>query len=196
MHSKLLTKMAELKQVKEENLPDNVECEKAREAMQQAHDQLERVRDTITHHTKEISGIKALLKEKESSGEESSSPSDYLSPGPMNPIDATQEEDVKMEDIKDISNPPQGTATQTDPIAEEVENKPIVDGGMDLMTPSGNQPIMEGGGTTPISPEDDKLLEYNDEEENQAGAVTPSGVIVESLSQLNMDSPHTHTSNE
>ena len=71
----------------------------------------------------------------------------------MNPIDTTQEEDVEMEDVKDDSNQLQGTATQTDPIAEEVENEPGVDGGMDLMTPSSNQPIMEGGGTTPITPE-------------------------------------------
>ena len=153
MLSKQLTKMAELKQVKEENLPDNAEREEAREAMQQAGDQLERVRNTIAHHTKEISGIEALLKEKESSGEESSSPSDDPSPEPMNPIDTTQEEDVKMEDVEDDSNPPQGTATQTDNITEEVENEPGVDGGMDLMTPSSNQPIMEGGGTIPITPE-------------------------------------------
>ena len=70
-----------------------------------------------------------------------------------------------------------------------MEDEPGVDGGIDLMTPGGNQPIMEGGGTTPITPEDDKLLEYEDEEENQAGAVTPSGAVVESLSHLNMDSP-------
>ena len=49
-----------------------------------------------------------------------------------------------MEDIEDDSNPPQETATQTDPIAKEMENKLGVDGDMDLMTPSGNQPIMEG----------------------------------------------------
>ena len=62
--------MAELKQVKEKNLPDEAEHEKAREMMQQAGNQLEWVRDTITHHTEEISRIEALLKEKESSGEE------------------------------------------------------------------------------------------------------------------------------
>ena len=66
MHSKLLTKMAELKQVKEENLPEDAKHEKTREMMQQAGDQLERVRDTIAHHTEEITGIEAVLKEKES----------------------------------------------------------------------------------------------------------------------------------
>ena len=186
-HAKLLTKMAKLKQVEEESLPDKAAQSKAQEEMRQAGDQLQWVRETIAHHTMEISEIQDLLRERESSEEESSSPED-LSPGSGNPTDATQEEDVEMEDIEDTSNPPQGTVTETDPTADKAEDELSAVGGIDLVTPGGDQPIMEGG-TTPITPEDDKLLEYEDEEENQAGAVTPSGVVAESLSKMNMDSP-------
>ena len=52
---------------------------------------------------------------------------------------------------------------------------------------------MEGGGTTPITLADDKLLEeYDDLMDNLTGAMTPSGIVTESLSQMNMGSP-THT---
>ena len=58
------------------------------------------------------------------------------------------------------------------------------------MTPSEDQITMEGGGTTPISPADDKLLEeYDDLLNNLTGATTPSGAVTESLSQMNMGSP-------
>ena len=125
----------------------------------------------MVHHTVEIVRIQDLLKERESSEEESSSSADDPSPGSRDQTNATQDEDVNMEDVKDDSHE-LGTV-----------------GGIDLMTPGGYQPILEGGGATPITPEDDKLLEYEEEEENQAGAITLSGAVAESLSQMNMDSP-------
>ena len=57
------------------------------------------------------------------------------------------------------------------------------------MTPGEDQIIMEGGGTTPINLADNQLLGYDDLVENPAGAVTPSGAVTESLSQMNMDFP-------
>ena len=48
--------------------------------------------------------------------------------------------------------------------------------------------ITEGGGITPIMPADDQLLDQDDQEDG-TGAETPSGVVMESLSQINMDSP-------
>ena len=48
--------------------------------------------------------------------------------------------------------------------------------------------ITEGGGVTPITPADDQLLDQDDQED-QAGAETSSGAVMESLSQMNMDSP-------
>ena len=61
---------------------------------------------------------------------------------------------------------------------------------VDPMTPGEDQITMEGGGTTPINPADDKLLEeYDDLLDNLTGATTPSGIVTESLSQMNMGSP-------
>ena len=48
--------------------------------------------------------------------------------------------------------------------------------------------IIEGRGVTPITPADDQLLDQDDQEEGTR-AKTPSGVVTESLSQMNMDSP-------
>ena len=190
-HGKLLTKMRGLKEVQEKSLPTEAAHVEAMEAMRQVADQLERVRHTITHNTEEIAGIKKLLKERESSEEESSSPGDDPTPrsGSGNPTDATQQDDVEMEDVENNSNPPQGTATQTDPTAEEVEEELGAVGGVDLTTPGENQIIMEGGSTTPITLADDQILGYDDLVENPAGAVTPSVAVTESLSQMNMDSP-------
>ena len=75
---------------------------------------------------------------------------------------------------------------ETDPTTDEADNQLSAVGGANLVTPGRDQLGMEGG-TTPIIPEDDKLL--GDEEKDLSGAVTPSGVVVESLSKKNMDSP-------
>ena len=149
------------------------------------------MRDTITHHTEEIAHIRKLLKERESSEEESSSPGDdpTSGSGSGNPTGATQQDDVKMEDVEDDSNLPQGTATQTNPTSEEAEEELGAVGGVDLMTPGEDQIIMEGGGTTPITLAGNQLLGYDDLVENPTRAVTPSGAVTESLSQMNMDSP-------
>ena len=48
--------------------------------------------------------------------------------------------------------------------------------------------IIEGGGVTPITPVDDRLLDQDDQED-PIRAKTPSGVVTESLFQMNMDFP-------
>ena len=48
--------------------------------------------------------------------------------------------------------------------------------------------VIEGGDVTPIMLADDRLLDQDDQEEG-TGAETPSGVVTELLSQMNMDSP-------
>ena len=140
--------------------------------MCQAANQLQWVRDTLTHYNDEIAEVKWLLKERESSG---------------SLTDATPVKDVEMENIEDDPNLPPDTVTETDPTTEEAEDQLVVAGGIDLTTPGGDQPIMEGG-ITPFTPEDDKFLEDEDEEEDQPGSVTPSGVVAESLSMMKMDS--------
>ena len=189
-HGKLLTRMVKLKEVQEKSLLTEAAHIEVTEALRQAADQLERMRDTITHHTEEIAHIKKLLKERESSEEESNSLGDNPTPGPGsgNPTGTTQQDDIEMEDVEDDSNLPQGMATQTDPTSEEAEGELSAVGGVDLTTPGEDQIIVEGSSTTPITPADDQLLGYDDLVENSE-AVTPSGVVTESLSQMNMDSP-------
>ena len=48
--------------------------------------------------------------------------------------------------------------------------------------------ITEEGGITPIILADNGLLDQDDQEDG-TGAKTPSGEVMESLSQMNMDSP-------
>ena len=195
-HDKLLTQMARLKETQERSLPTKATHVKAMEALCQTADQFEQMRETISSHTEEIDHIKKLLKERESS-EDSSSQEDDPTPG-SGPGNPTQQEDVKMEDIEDNSNPPQGTATQTDPPTMEAEEDLGAVGGVDPMTPGEEQITMEGIGTTPITQANDKLLEeYNNLLDNLNGATTPSGIVTESLSQMNMGSPmHTPPKND
>ena len=81
-------------------------------------------------------------------------------------------------------------ATQTDPTPEEVEDDPSEVGEVDLTAPQDDKIIIEGGGTTPITPADNQLLGNGyQEDEDSTGSVTPSGVVTESLSQMKMDSP-------
>ena len=132
--------------------------------------------------------IKKMLKERESSEDDSSSPEDDPTPGSGlgNPTSTTQQDDIEMEDVKDNSNLPQGTATQTNSLAEEAEEDLGAVGGVDPTTPGEDQITMEGGGTTPIT---QLLEEYDDLLDNLTGATTPSGIVTESLFQMNMDSP-------
>ena len=113
-HGKLLTWMARLKETQEKSLPSEAVYAEAMEALCQAAEQLEQMRETISSHTEEIAYIKKLPKERESS-QDSSSQEDNPTPGSGlgNP---SQQEDVEMEDVKGNSNLPQGMATQTNPL--------------------------------------------------------------------------------
>ena len=87
------------------------------------------MRGTIAHHNADIAGIEALLKDCGSMEEESSSSGEGspLRLGSRDPNTATQqghdeEHDIKMRDVEDVPNPPQGMATQTDPPPEAMED--------------------------------------------------------------------------
>ena len=125
--------------------------------------------------------------EEESSSPEEGSP---LRSGSRDSTTATQqghddEHDIKMRDVGDVPNPPQGTATQTDPPPETMEDDP--ESKKDVVVED-KRIIIEGGGVTPITPADDQLLDLDDQED-PTGAETPSRAVTESLSQMNMDSP-------
>ena len=142
------------------------------------------MRSTIAHHTADITHIEALLKDCESTDEESSSSGEGSPPRPgsRDPTTATQqghdeEHDIEMRDVGDVPNPPQGTATQTDPPPEAMEDDSASE--KDVIIEE-KRIITEGGGITPITQADDQLLDQ-DNQEDQTGAETPSRVVTELL---------------
>ena len=155
-------------------------------------EQFEPVRNTIAQHTADIAHIEALLKDCESTDEESSSSGESSLPrlGSRDPTAATpqgpeEEHDIEMRDVGNVPNPPQGMATQTDPLPEATEDDSESE--KDVIIEE-ERIITEGGGITPITLADDWLLDQDDQED-QTGAKTPSRAVMELLSQMNMDSP-------
>ena len=192
MQTKLLTRMAKQKLALEKGHPTEAAHEEAARALRQTTEQLDRARATVAQHTADIAHIKALLEDCQSKDEESSSSgeSSPLESGAGNPLAASprgqeEEHNIEMTDVGDDPNPPQGMATQTDPPPEatgdDSESK------KDVIIEE-ERIITEGGGITPIMPADDQLLDQDDQEDG-TGAKTPSRVVMESLSQMNMDSP-------
>ena len=192
---KLLTRVAKLKMAQEKSHLTKAVNKEAMKALCQVTEQLDRVRGTIAHHTAEIACIKALLKDSESMEEESSSPEGGSPPrsGSRDSIAATKqghddEHDIKMEDVGNAFNPPQGTATQTNPPPEVMEDD--LEGAVDEddVIVDHEWIVIEGGSITPITPANDQLLDLDDQK-GQTGAETPSGAVAQLLSQMNMDSP-------
>ena len=156
--TKLLTCMAKQKLALEKGHPTEAAHEEAARALPQMTEQLDQARATIAKHTVDIAHIKALLDDCESMDEESSSSGESSPPesGSGDPPVATpqgqeEEHDIEMRDAGDDPNPPQGTATQTDPLPEatgddsESEKDVIIED---------ERIIIEGGGVTPIMPAD------------------------------------------
>ena len=155
-------------------------------------EQLDRVRATSAKHTADIAHIKALLEDCDSTDEESSSSGESSPPelGTGNPSAATpqgeeEEHDIEMRDVGDDSNPPQGMATQTDPPPEATGDDTKSE--KDVIIEE-ERIITERGGTTPITLVDNRLLDQDDQEAG-TGAKTLSRAVMESLSQIYMDSP-------
>ena len=92
-----------------------------------------------------------------------------------------------MRDVENDPNPPQGMATQTNPPPEDNGDNSRSD--KDIIIKD-ERIVIEGGGATPITLADDRLLDQDDQEEG-TGAETLSRAVTESLSQMNMDSPAT-----
>ena len=140
----------------------------------------------------DIAHIEALLQDCESMDEESSSSgkssppeSGSRDPSASTPQGQEEEHDIEMRDVGEDPNLPQGMATQTDPLPEAMEDDSESE--KDVIIEE-ERIITEGGGVTPITLADDRLLDQDDQED-QTGAETPSRVVIESLSQMNMDSP-------
>ena len=121
-----------------------------------------------------------------SSGESSPQESGSGYPPAATPQGLEEEEhDIEMRDVGDDPNLPQGMATQTNPPPEATGDNSESD--KDVIIED-ERIIIEGGGVTPITLADDRLLDQDNPEEG-TGAETPSRVVTESFSQMNMDSP-------
>ena len=188
MQSKLLTRVAKQKMAMEKGHPTEAAHQEATWVLRQMTEQFDRVKSTIAHHTADIAHIEALLKDYESTDEESSSLAEGspLRSGSRDPTTIMMRNmTLRNRDLEDIPNPPQGTATQTDspPEATEDDSKSEKD-----VIAEEERIITEGGGITPITPADDRLLDQDDQQD-QIRTETPSGTVTESFSQMNMDSP-------
>ena len=105
-----------------------------------------------------------LQEEETPEEEEPSSPEDNPPPTiPRSQEDVTQDEDVDMEDVQDIQDPPHNTSLETDSITEEVEEQ-----------------LWVVGGATPVTPAEDQILGGGNNEEDLFTTITPSLVVAES----------------
>ena len=154
MQTKLLTHVAKQKLALEKGYPTEAAHEEAARALRQTTEQLDRARDTIAKHMVDIADIEALLEDCKSTDEESSSSeeSSPLESGSGDPPVATpqgqeEEHDIEMRDVGDDPNPPQGMATQTDPLPEATgdDSKSKKD-----VIIEDERIIIKGGGVTPI----------------------------------------------
>ena len=176
--TKLLTYVAKQKLALEKGHSTKVAHDEAARALSQTTEQLDRVRATVARHTADIAHIEALLEDCKSMDEDSSSSgeSSRQESGSGDPPVATpqgqeeEEHDIEMRDVGDDPNPPQGTATQTDPPPEATGGDSKSD--KDIIIED-KRIIIEGGGVTPIMPADDRLLDQDDQEEGTR-AKTPS----------------------
>ena len=129
-----------------------------------------------------------------------------LEPGAQDPPTATpqgreEEEDphnIEMEDVGNDPIPPPPSEQDDNPLpvpAQAVQSDPPHGGEEDRegmredrdVIVEDKRIVVEAGGTTPITLAEDQLLD----DQGGTGAETPSKVVAESLSQMNVDSPAT-----
>ena len=205
--TKLLTWLTKQKMTLEKTRLSKKVRNETSKALSQTTAQLDQVRTTIAKHTADIVHNEALLEDCESVDEESRSSrgSVDLEPGAEDPPAITpqdQEEedphDIEMKDVEDDPNRllhPSRTTThsqsqfklQSDPPPGDEEDWEDVRDNRDVIIED-ERIVIEAGGATPITLAEDQLLD----DQVGTGAETPSGVVTESLSQMNMDSPTTH----
>ena len=208
--TKLLTHLAKQKMTLEKTHLSKKVSDETSKALSQTTKQLDQVRITVAMHTADIIHMEALLKDCESADEESSSSGESSAPEPgsgdppaANPQGQEEEDphDIEMRDVEDDPNPPPPSeqddnplpvpAAQTDPPPEDNGNHEDTEDNKDVIIEDeriiveDERIVVETGGATPITPAEDQLLD----DQVGTGAKTPFGVVIESLSQMNMDLP-------
>ena len=157
---KLLTHVAKQKLALEKGHPTKAAHDEAAKALSQMTEQLDWARATIAKHTADIAHIEALLEDCKSMDEESSSSGEISPPvsGSRDPPVATpqgreeEEHKIKMRDVENDPNPPQGVTTQTDPPPEATGDDSESD--RDVIVED-ERIVIEGGGVTSITSADD-----------------------------------------
>ena len=203
--TKLLTCLTKQKMTLEKAHISKKTRDETHEALSQMTEQLDLARTTVTQHTADITHIESLLKDCESTDEESSFSEESIDPepgaeDPPAAIPQGREEedphDIKMKDVEDDPNPPPPSeqdddllpvpvqAAQSDPPPKDDEGQGYMKDNRDVIIED-KRIIIETGGATPIMPAVDQLLD----DQVGTGAETPSGAVIESLSQMNMGSP-------
>ena len=176
--------------------------------LSQTTEQLDQARTTVAQHTTDIAHIESKLKECESTDEESSYSEESGDPEPraQDPLTATpqgheEEEDphnIEMEDVGDDPIPPPLSEQDDDPLpvlAQAAQSDPPHGGKEDRegarddrdVIVKDKRIVVKARGTTPITLAEDQLLD----DQVGTGAETPSGVVTELLSRMNVDSPAT-----
>ena len=208
--TKLLTCLTKQKMTLEKAHLSKKTWDETREAHSITTEQLDQARTTITQYTTDIAVIETLLKDCKSMDEESSfmeespasEPGVADDPPTATPQDREDEDppedlhDIEMRDVEDDPNPfppPEQddnplpvSAAQSDPPPEDEEYGDDKKDSPDMIIED-ERIIIKIGGATPITPAEDQLLD----DQGGTGAETPSRVVAESLSQMNMDSPAT-----
>ena len=121
---------------------------------------------------------------------------DPLTATPQGHEEEEDPHDIEMEDVGNDPIPPLPSEQDDDPLpvlAQAVQSHPPHGGKEDQegvrdernVIVEDERIVVEAGGTTPITLAEDQLLD----DQGGTGAETPSGVVAESLSQINVDSP-------
>ena len=203
--TKLLTHLMKQKMTLEKTHLSKKTRDETREVLSKTTEQLDWARITVAQHTADIAHIKSLLEDCKSTDEVSSSSGESAAPesGAEDPPTAIpqgwEDEDphnIKMRDVEDDPNPfspPEQDddplpvpAVQSDPPPKDKGDCDDVKDNQDMIIED-ERIVIEAEGATPITPAEDQLLD----DQGGTGAETPSGVVTESLSQMNMDSPTT-----
>ena len=203
--TKLLTHLTKQKMTLEKAHISKRTRDETREALSLTTAKLDQARTTITQHTTDIAHIESLLEDCESTDEGSSSSgkSTSLEPRAEDSLMATpqgrEEEDphdIEMKDADDDPNLPPPSEQADDPLlvpvqAAQSDPHPKDDKGQGGMRDDRDvivedeRIIIEVGDATPITMVEDQLLD----DQVGTGAETPSGVVAESLSRMNMGLP-------
>ena len=196
--TKLLTHLTKKKMTLEKAHISKRTPDETHEVLSLTTVKLDQARTTITQHSTDITHIKSLLKDCEStdkgssSSEKSTSPESRAEDSPMAVPQGHEEEDphgIEMKDVDDDPNPPPLSeqadnpllvpvqAAQSDPYPEDDKGQGGMRDDRDVIVED-ERMVDEVGDATPITMAEDQLLDG----QVGTGAETPSGAVAKNPS--------------